>query len=106
MCPKKSGKESQLQELLKSASEIGKSQICLLPRKSWVNKTDFPAGVLLATPLYNSMEDRTMTVSIPCEILDTELEKWWSGSTGSLTKGTTENKYTFYESDKLCSVYI
>ena len=92
-------KEDQLQELLKSAPEVENVKICMLPKKSWVSKSDFPAGVLIVKPLYNSRDDRPMTVSISCEILDTELEKWWSGSSWSPTKGTTENKYTFRESN-------
>ena len=92
-------KEKQLQEILKNAPEVGKVKICLLPRKSWVSESDFPKGVILVTPLYDNRRDRTMTVSIPCEFLDSPLEKWWSGSTFSPAKGTTENTYTLRESN-------
>ena len=92
-------KEKQLQEILKNAPEVVKVKICLLPRKSWVSESDFPEGVILVTPLYDNRMDRTMTVSIPCTMLPSPLEKWWYGSSWSPTKGTMENTYTLRESN-------
>lgn len=95
-------KETQLQQLLTDAVEVGKFRICLLPKKAWVNKTDFPPEVLLVEPrdeYQEKFEDRYMKISIPCNLFPSIIEKWWTGSTSSPDQRTAEHTYSFHESD-------
>lgn len=95
-------KGTQLQQLLTDAVEVGKFRICLLPKKAWVTKADFPTDVLLVEPrdeYQERFENRYMKVSIPCKLLPVIIEKWWTGSTSSPDPRTVEHIYSFHESE-------